>query len=287
MKFFSNFFSAAGNCFAAFTIIFNKGLWPFLFYPLFVWIITWLFALFGIAVLADQVSAWLNNYCDFDSIPDNGHWLSFAKPFLTGYFSVLIVWVIKVLLWFISGTLSKYITLIVLSPLLALLSEKTGEIMGGKKTDFSLLGFIKDIGRGILISLRNMIMEYVFVFVCFLFTFLFPPLAFITTPFILFLSWYYTGFTMLDYSSERHKFGVKESVNMVRANKGYACGIGCVYWLWMLLPTFLGSVTGIMFGPALAIVGATLTFLQIKNINYPNQANINVHRRDAENSEIN
>lgn len=266
MKFFSNFFKAIGNCFKAFSLIFDKGLWPFLFYPLIVWILFWVLTLIGLASLADLLSEWLSKQMNFDAIPENGHWLSWAKPYLTGYFSFIIVWVIKLIFWFISGTFSKYVLLVILSPLFALLSEKTEEKLTGANFPFSFPQLLKDIGRGAAISLRNMLLEYFFIFACFIITLFLPIAVFVTVPLLLFISWYYFGFAMLDYSSERHKSGVGESIKFIRANKGYACGIGFVYWLFMALPTIAGDVIGLMFGPALAVVGATTCFLEIKSV---------------------
>ena len=68
MKFFSDFFKAIGNCFKAFSVIFEKGLWPYSFVFLFVWILLWVLSLYGLFVLADGVSDWLSSYIDFNSI---------------------------------------------------------------------------------------------------------------------------------------------------------------------------------------------------------------------------
>lgn len=264
MRFAAGFFTAFQNCFTAFNFLFKKGLWPFLLYPLVLWIITWFLVFTGLFMLADVIGSWLNEHCNFDSIPDKGHWLSVLKPLLTGYFSVLIVWVIKILFWFISATLTKYILLIALSPLFALLSERTEQRMVGQAGAFSLGGFLKDIGRGIVISLRNMLMEYLCMMIGFVLMFFFPPLAFFISPLLLFLSWYYTGFTLIDYSCERRRMGIRESLDFVRRHKGFACGIGCMYWLWMLIPGLPGSVLGLVFGPTLCVVGATMTFVQLR-----------------------
>ncbi len=261
MKFFSNFFSALSNCFKGFTLIFGKGLWPYLIYPLFIWLATWLFTILSFGFLANAIS----NYLSFESIPESGHWLSFVKPFLTsGFFALLLSWVLKIIFWFVSATFSKYILLIVLSPLFALLSERTDEALSGNKFPFSFLQLLKDIGRGILISIRNMLFEFLFIAISFILGIFFPPSIIITTPLLVFISWYYTGFTMLDYNSERHKSRAGDSIKFIRNNKGYACGIGCVYWLFMILPSFAGDIVGLMFGPALAVIGATISYIEIK-----------------------
>lgn len=264
MNFFQGFIKGFSNSFKSFDVLFNKGLWPFLLYPLVIWVLTWLLTLAGITVLADWFVNWSSQALEFDKIPDSGHWLSFAKPFLTGYFSVFIFWIVKILFWFISGTFSKYILLIVLSPLFALLSEIADEKLTGQKFPFSFPQLMKDIVRGTMISLRNMMIEFGFIIGCFLVTLFFPPLVIVTTPFLLIVSWYFTGFSLMDYNTERYRYNVRDSVRFIRANKGLVIGIGCVYWLFMSIPTFAGDIIGLTFGPAIASLGATVSFLELR-----------------------
>lgn len=265
MNFFQGFIKGFTNCFKSFEVLFNKGLWPFLFYPLIIWALTWVLSLAGITLLADALATWASDALEFEKIPDNGHWLSFAKPFLTGYFSLFIFWTVKVLFWFVSGTFSKYILLIVLSPLFALLSEIADEKLTGNKFPFSLPQLLKDIARGTMISLRNMLIEFGIIIACFIITLFFPPLIIGTTPLLLVVSWYFTGFSLMDYNTERYRYNVSSSVRFIRDNKGLVIGVGCVYWLFMSIPTFAGDILGLMFGPALASLGATISFLQLKN----------------------
>lgn len=265
MNFFTGFLKGFGNCFKAFDVLFNKGLWPFLLYPLIIWVITWILTILGITFLADAFATWTTELLEFDKIPDSGHWLSFAKPFLTGYFSFFVFWVVKILFWFVSGTFSKYILLIVLSPLFALLSEIADEKITGQKFPFSFPQLLKDILRGTMISLRNMMIEFGIIILCFVITLFFPPLVIATTPFLLLVSWYFTGFSLMDYNTERYRYNVSDSVKFIRANMGLVIGIGCVYGLFMSIPTFIGDIIGLMFGPALAALGATISFLELRN----------------------
>jgi CysZ protein len=266
MKFFSDFFKGIANCFKGFGILFNKGLWPYMFFFLLIWLLLWIASLYGVILLADGISDWLKNYFNFDSIPETGHWLSFAKPFLNkvGFF---ISWILRFLFWIMSGTLVKYVLLIILSPVFALLSEKTEIKLTGKEFPFSFVQLLKDIFRGITISLRNMLLEYLFIFFGFVICFFLPPMVIIVTPFLLFTGWYFTGFTLLDYNCERHRLRISKSVELIRKNKGYACGIGFVYSLFLALPFLFGDIIGIMCGPALGVIGATLSFLEMNKNN--------------------
>lgn len=267
MKFFEGFIKGFINCFSSFEVLFKKGLWPFLIYPIAIWVFTWILTLFGITIFADWFAGWTAKALEFEKIPDSGHWLSFAKPFLTGYFSFFVFWVVKILFWFISGTFSKYVLLIVLSPLFALLSEMADEKLTGQKFPFSLPQLLKDILRGIMISLRNMFIEFGIIIGCFIITLIFPPMIIATTPLLLIVSWYFTGFSLMDYNTERYRYKVSDSVRFIRNNKGLTIGIGCVYWLFMSIPTFVGDITGLMFGPAVAALGATLSFLELNSNN--------------------
>ncbi|MES2764130.1 MAG: EI24 domain-containing protein [Bacteroidota bacterium] len=259
MSFFAGFYKGFINCFKGFNLIFEKGLWPWLFYPVILWFLMWMGSIWLFSNIAQYVADYFSALLDFKNIPDSGSWLSFAKPLLTGYFSIILTWVLKILFWFISGTFTKYMVLIFLSPLFSLLSESVDTKTTGKTYPFNFNQLLKDIARGILISLRNMLFEYLIIIICFILTLCFAPLIVITAPLLLCISWYFIGFTMLDYNFERHKMSISQSVQFVRKNKGLACGIGLVYSLFMILPLFLG----IMFAPLLAVVGATISFLEI------------------------
>jgi CysZ protein len=260
MNFFTGFYKGFINCFKGFSFIFEKGLWPWLFYPVILWVLMWIGSIWVFSHIAKQLADYFSCLLNFKDIPDSGSWLSFVKPVLTGYFSFILTWVLKILFWFISGTFIKYMVLIFLSPLFALLSESVDTKTTGNTYAFDFLQLLKDIGRGIVISLRNMLFEYMTIALCFIATLFFAPLIMITAPLLLFLSWYFIGFTMLDYNFERHKMTIAQSVRFTRDNRGLACGIGFVYSLFMILPLFLG----IMFAPLLAVVGATLSFIEIK-----------------------
>jgi CysZ protein len=266
MKFVSDIFKGVGNSFKGFGLLFEKGLWPYMFYPLLIWILLWVASLYGLFMLADGMADYLKAQFNFESIPESGHLLSFARPFLVSKVSFIIGWVLKFLFWMLSGTFIKYILLIILSPVFALLSERAEEKLTGKNFPFSLKQLLKDVLRGIAITVRNMILEYFFIFICFLVCIFFPPLIFVTTPFLLLLGWYFVGFSLLDYSCERHKYGVGEGIQFIKRNKGYAIGIGFVYSFFMALPFIPGQVLGMMFGPAIAVIGATISFIEINKV---------------------
>lgn len=268
MKLFSDFGKGFSNCFKAFSVIFEKGLWMYLFYPVIIWILIWLATFYGLMTLSDYLLNWLKSSLSIDSITSGNSWLSFLTPKVTGAFGFLIKWLLSIVFWFIGSIFSKYLLLIILSPVFSLLSERADEKISGSNFPFSISQLIKDIVRGTLISLRNLSLELLLSFVLWIIALFFPPLALITIPLSFIIGWYFVGFSMLDYSCERHKLSISKGVKFIQQNKGYAIGIGCVYSVFMALPTIMGDVLGMMFGPAIAVVGATLSFLEIrKNAN--------------------
>lgn len=251
MKFISDFFRAIGNCFKSFELLFKKGFWHYLLYQFGIWLLLWVLSVYSLFTLADRITTWVEPYLTIDNL-----------PFVASALGFMVAGILKIFFWFISGIFTKYILLIALSPILALLSEKTEEHLTGAKFGFSWAQLMKDVVRGILISLRNMLLEYTIMFVCFFLSLIFPPLSVVTTPFVFLVGWYFTGFTLLDYNSERRRLGLRESVRLIRGNKGYACGTGLFYSFFLALPFTLGSFIGLMLGPGLAVIGGTRSFLE-------------------------
>ena len=150
-------------------------------------------------------------------------------------------------------SLFKYLFLIIGSPLFAYLSEKTEAIMEGKDFPFSFTQLIKDIVRGIRIALRNMLWQTVYAISIFILAFI-PVIGWITPLIALMVECYYLGFSMLDYSCERHKLSTSQSIAFIGKHKGLAIGNGMIFYLMHLVP-FLGWV----LAPGYAVIAATIS----------------------------
>src|SRR4029077_9322996 len=135
--------------------------------------------------------------------------------------------------------------------LFAYLSEKTEAIIEGQDFPFSWQQLFKDMVRGIKLDLRSCLWQTVYI-ISLLILALFPVVGWITPVIILFVECYYYGFSMLDYSCERHKLSASESIEFIGKHKGLAVGNGIVFYFMHLLP-FLGWV----LAPAYAVVAAT------------------------------
>jgi CysZ protein len=101
-------------------------------------------------------------------------------------------------------SLFKYLFLIIGSPVFAYLSEKTESIMEGKDFPFSFKQLFSDIMRGIRLALRNTLWQSVYTISLLILSFI-PLVGWIVPVTTVFVECYYYGFSMLDYSCERHR----------------------------------------------------------------------------------
>ncbi len=178
----------------------------------------------------------------------------FKFLFIMGH---LLLWLILMLFYF---SLFKYVFLIVGSPMFAYLSERTEAIMEGKEFPFNLKQFWRDIKRGVNIALRNSLWQTVYT-LSILFLSLIPLAGWLTPILALMVECYYYGFSMLDYSMERHKKSPTESIFFIGNHKGLAIGNGLVFYLMHLLP-----IVGWILAPAYSVVAATLSMRPLKPV---------------------
>ncbi|MEY2639883.1 MAG: hypothetical protein RIR90_1365, partial [Bacteroidota bacterium] len=86
-----------------------------------------------------------------------------------------------------------------------------------------------------------------------------PVIGWMTPILAILVECYYYGFSMLDYSMERHKKSAAESIYYIGQHKGLAIGNGLVFYIMHMVP-FIGWV----FAPAYAVVAATLSIYPLK-----------------------
>ncbi|HUP12875.1 MAG TPA: EI24 domain-containing protein, partial [Niastella sp.] len=122
-------------------------------------------------------------------------------------------------------SLFKYVFLIIGSPVFAYLSEKTESIMEGKDFPFSFKQLMADIIRGIKLALRNTLWQSVYTISLLILSFI-PLVGWVVPVTTLLVECYYYGFSMLDYSCERHKLSPAESIQFIGKHKGLAIGNG-------------------------------------------------------------
>jgi CysZ protein len=184
---------------------------------------------------------------------------------------------------------AKYVVVIVLSPLLAYISQKCEYIQTKKSYKYNFTQLKKDVARSIKLSLRNMLLKYLFFITLFVISYLFwekpesSPILFLTYI----VGAYFYGFSFLDYTNERHLLSINESILKIRQNFGFAIVIGSVFTLLIFAPINLAYIFNLnlsegnhwhallillknvvllglaSFAPIWAIVTATLGILEI------------------------
>jgi CysZ protein len=180
-------------------------------------------------------------------------WLQQQKsPFLSFVFMMggIMVRLILLLFYF---SLFKYLFLIIGSPVFAYLSEKTEAILEGRDYPFNFSQLLKDILRGVKLAVRNGLWQTVYT-VSILIVSCIPVVGWVTPVISLLTECYYYGFSMLDYSCERHKLSPSQSIEFISKHKGLAMGNGMVFYLMHAFP-----VIGWILAPAYAVVAATLS----------------------------
>lgn len=181
------------------------------------------------------------------------NWLESMNNSFLNFLIIIGTIMFRLILLFFYFSLFKFLFLIVGSPVFAYLSEKTENIIEGKEYPFSFQQLLVDIWRGIRLALRNTLWQTVYTISLLILSMV--PLAGWISPLIAFMvECYYYGFSMLDYSTERHKLSPSQSIAFISNRKGLAIGNGMVFFAMHLVP-FIGWV----LAPAYAVVAATLS----------------------------
>lgn len=160
-------------------------------------------------------------------------------------------------------TFAKFIVVILLSPLLAYLSERCEKILTGNSYSFELEQFWRDIKRAIRLALRNMFRQYLIIIPLYIIAWLFwdnvttSPIMWI----IFLISSYFYGFSFIDYINERRKLDFHKSIVFVRSHKGLALAIGGCYALLIFGPVDLGVIFSLKGYDPLNVSHSILQFI--------------------------
>ncbi len=193
---------------------------------------------------------------------DPDSWEFWGADFLSGFLSVLIWLILRILFFLLYAFIGGYIILIIMAPLLAWLSEKTEAIILQTDYPFSWVQLFKDMWRGIVLAIRNFFIEILAMIILFFLSFV-PLIGFATAPALFLISAYFYGFSFMDYTSERRKLKIKESVDFVKQNKGLAIANGGVFALVLLIPFIGVSLAG--FLSIVSTVAASISILKKEN----------------------
>lgn len=239
--------------------IFRNGFWQFYLYPALVSLLFYFFLIGALIKYAYAlVQLILKPYIP-DKLPEvNGFW-DFLNIFSNiSIYSVTAI-LISVLTLFLASRFSKYIVLIILAPVFSVLSEKIDSKLTGQNYDFSFSQYINDMIRGVLIAIRNLLIELSWTTLITIASIFSGGLAIIGTPVLFLISAYFYGFSMMDYTYERRRMSISEGVKNVRQFRWFAIGNGTVYILTDMIP-----VIGGIIAPVNGICGATTGILELE-----------------------
>jgi len=181
------------------------------------------------------------------------------SDFLSGAVSVFVGFFVEILFFIAFAYLGGYVVLIIMSPLLSYISEKTEQVLTGNDYGFNFAHLLKDTIRGIIMAVRNMLIEIGFLLLAFIVSFI-PVIGWFAAFFLFFISAYFYGFSFIDYYNERQRLTIKESAVLVKKYKWIAISNGGVFALTLFIP-FLGSYI-VLFVAILSVVAATLAMTE-------------------------
>ena len=159
---------------------------------------------------------------------DAGFFKSIYYFFISGIF---------LLLSFTFLNFIRYIIIILISPLLSIVSERTERILTGNKYTYSLSQLIKDVKRALNLIIRNIVWEMSLVVLVLItlkiINIYYPMNDLINSTFRIVavecIAFYYYGFGFIDYIMERLKMNHKQSIYFVRKHRGLAIALGLVF----------------------------------------------------------
>ncbi|MCB0397658.1 MAG: EI24 domain-containing protein [Flavobacteriales bacterium] len=201
---------------------------------------------------------WMTAFEEWTGLQDTD---SGAIFWIHGTLTFLLSFLLRMLMVMIYLSIYRYIMLILLSPLLALLSEKVDEILTGNRYPFSFSRLLKDAARGSLLAIRNAFRELILSLLVYALAFV--PVAGMASPFlIVIIESYFCGFSMIDYSLERKRMNLKNSIHYVRRHRWVGIANGLAFHFIYLLP-FIGWV----IAPTYGVVAATLAVHELDKNN--------------------
>ena len=222
-------------------------LWKWILIPGLLYMILFTIGLYVFWISADTAVSHLSKISGVD------HWLHQQHSAAWSFILIMVGIMVRLIMMFFYFSLFKYIFLILGSPIFSYLSEKTESIIEGREFVFSSAVFYHDIRRGILLALRNCGWQTVYTIFILLLS-LIPLIGSIAPVISGLVECYSYGFSMLDYSCERHKMSPSASINFISQRRGLAIGNGLVFYMMHFIP-FVGWV----LAPSYALVAATIS----------------------------
>ncbi len=241
----------------AWNLIFQRRFAKYLLFPLLLNILIFWIGTNYILELADTTRDALINWMN---IHEGDFW---GAKFLNSFVSGLVKALIYVMFFIIFVYTGGYIIIIILSPVFSIISEKTENTLSPDNTKypFELKQFLKDIIRGITLAIRNILYETLIMIIVFIISFI-PVIGLFGTIFMFFISAYFFGFSYMDYTNERKRRTVKESVKFMRKYKWVAITNGAVFSIALVIPYCGIAISA--FIAIVSVIAGTVSMTEIQ-----------------------
>ena len=243
----------------AFIFLFEYNLWLYFFVPVLLFVCMYLGA--------DLVHKNVMNYdiqgqlahIDFQAELKEFRWF---KGFPTDSKEIELIIVSLQIIFIVSVLrMKRYLILILMSPLLAFVSTRIEFIVVENKYNWDTKQFIKDIYRGVNFALRNMFRQIIILGLWSVLVTFLSDLEFFS-PFVSFIvGAYYYGASLMDYTNERRRLTMEESILYIRKHIGLTMAIGVIFY-GMFFIEFIGFIVA----PITAVVAATLAIHEIEDL---------------------
>jgi CysZ protein len=243
---------AIQSYFEAHRFIRQHNLWKWILIPGIIYMLLFVTGMYFFWNSSNDAVTWFSRTLGLEN------WLQRQRSDILSFLFVMAGLFLRLILMFFYFSLFKYLFLIFGSPVFAYLSEKTEAILEGRDFPFSLAQLIEDAWRGVKLAIRNSLWQTVYMFSLLLLSII-PLVGWVTPIIVLFVECYYYGFSMLDYSCERNRLSMAESIDFIGKHRGLAIGNGLVFYLMHGV-----IIVGWVLAPAYAVVAATLSLHKIK-----------------------
>ncbi len=253
---FKDFFSGVAFCFSSMGYLSRYRLTWFFVVPFIIWLLLMLFMLWS----GVELAVWI--YESIKNLALDYEWG--IKVFSSGGF--LIKLLIKIIVWYVFWMYSRYLALAIMGPFLSWLSEKVEEKYLSENNLTServKITLIRSITRGLIVSLKYAFLETLLLLFLSLISMIMPFLGLITFVLMLWVSWYFSGASVMDFVLERHITDVKQTEYFIKKNRNLILGVGMFYWACFSVP-FISLFTGLIFGTVMSVTGATVAFHKLK-----------------------
>lgn len=248
MRFLRQLIASFSSYFKAISFISAHRMWAYLLVPAVLYAVLFL----GLSVPVWKLAGWISqSVIDLTGVDTLEGFLGSSLTVVVTFIS----WVIGFLVYF---KLYRYIVLLLSPPALAILAEKTMAMLSGNTQPFNISQVIQDALRGLVITIKNLLVELAITIPLYLLS-LIPLLTPFVAILVILVESYFIGFSMLDYRNEYVRMSAKDSRQLIARNKGLAIGNGAAFSLLLAIP-----IVGVLFAPSLAVISACLASTEME-----------------------